>query len=88
MYYTYILKSQKTGRYYIGYTNNLQQRIAKHNQGHSTATKSGVPWQLLWVQGFKVKRDAIKLEKALKRFKNKAIIESIVDGTYSIKGLF
>ncbi|OGY43021.1 MAG: hypothetical protein A2729_05660 [Candidatus Buchananbacteria bacterium RIFCSPHIGHO2_01_FULL_39_14] len=43
MYYVYILKSQKDGKLYIGYTNNLKVRLEKHNQGKSFSTKRRGP---------------------------------------------
>jgi putative endonuclease len=87
MYYTYILKSTKTGRFYIGYTQDLSQRLEKHNAGHSRATKSGIPWQLVWSMESESKTEALKLENALKKLKNKSILQSIVDGSYDLQKL-
>lgn len=35
MYYTYILQSDRTGKLYIGHTNNLEDRIRRHNSGEN-----------------------------------------------------
>jgi len=32
MYTVYILHSKKPGRYYIGYTNDIERRLSDHNQ--------------------------------------------------------
>ncbi len=40
MYFTYILQSEKDGRYYIGSTNNLENRLKRHNKGYSRYTKN------------------------------------------------
>ena len=45
-YYVYILKSFKDGSYYLGSTNNLEDRVARHNQGRSKYTKATRPWRL------------------------------------------
>ena len=47
MYYVYLLKSLKDGRYYIGQTQDLQERLAYHNTGRSTYTRDRGPWELL-----------------------------------------
>ncbi|MBI2096105.1 MAG: GIY-YIG nuclease family protein, partial [Candidatus Taylorbacteria bacterium] len=31
MFYVYVLRSLKNGRFYIGCTNNLERRIFEHN---------------------------------------------------------
>src|SRR6266700_144899 len=47
MFYCYVLRSQKTGRRYVGSCENLTERIRRHNAGDSKATKHGVPWVLV-----------------------------------------
>ncbi|UBM61171.1 GIY-YIG nuclease family protein [Candidatus Sulfidibacterium hydrothermale] len=36
MYYFYILYSERTNRYYIGHTENILQRLKKHNSNHKS----------------------------------------------------
>ncbi|MBI2459690.1 MAG: GIY-YIG nuclease family protein, partial [Parcubacteria group bacterium] len=43
MYYTYILKSLKDGRRYIGYTSNILVRLQFHNSGINPSTKNRRP---------------------------------------------
>ncbi len=38
MFWTYILYSTSIDRYYIGYTNNLDERLKKHNTPHKGFT--------------------------------------------------
>lgn len=40
MFYTYILQSESTGKYYVGQTNNLGQRLLRHNTHPDTYTKT------------------------------------------------
>ena len=42
MYYVYIIYSVKCDRYYIGYAENVEQRLARHNRGVVTAKSSRV----------------------------------------------
>ncbi len=43
MYIVYILYSQSTSKYYTGQTDNLENRLKRHNSGLSLSTKSGKP---------------------------------------------
>ncbi len=47
MYYAYLLQSQKDGRYYIGQTQNVKERLSYHNSGRSAYTRHRGPWILL-----------------------------------------
>src|SRR5881296_745176 len=42
MFYCYVLRSQKTGRRYVGSCENLAVRLRRHNAGDSKATRHGV----------------------------------------------
>jgi len=66
MHYVYILKSQKDGKLYIGYTNDLQNQFKKHNQGKSFATKTRDPFGLIYYETYLAKADAKKREQFFK----------------------
>lgn len=68
MYYLYLLKSQKTGNFYIGSTANLPQRFYQHNHGHSLATKAGAPWKLIYYEAFTTEALAKERERKLKHY--------------------
>lgn len=46
-HYVYILQSESVGKYYCGETQNIEDRIERHNSGRSKSTKSGIPWKLI-----------------------------------------
>mgnify|MGYP001575397749 CR=1 FL=1 len=50
MHYVYLLKSSRDGRWYTGYTNDLQKRILEHNQGKNFSTKNRRPFILLYYE--------------------------------------
>ena len=50
-YYVYILKSDKDDNFYVGYTNNLKQRLALHNDGKVQSTKNRRPLNLVHFEG-------------------------------------
>lgn len=65
MHYVYVLRSAKTGKYYFGATEDLKRRFSQHNSGQSLATKSGIPWDLLY---YNAKSLALKRENKLKQY--------------------
>ena len=67
-FYAYLLKSETGGRYYIGFTHNLKQRLEKYNGRKSYWTKRYALWKLVYFEGYKAKEDALRREKQLKRF--------------------
>jgi putative endonuclease len=66
MYYTYILKSEHTGRLYTGHTSDLRKRLSQHNLGQSTWTKRGIPWKLIYYEACLNEEDAQTREIYLK----------------------
>ncbi|NJD22560.1 MAG: GIY-YIG nuclease family protein [Melioribacter sp.] len=69
-YFVYILRSDK-GRYYIGCTSNLSQRLSQHNRKHKGFTGAmNETWGLQYSLELTDKISALKLEKHLKSFKN------------------
>jgi putative endonuclease len=70
-YWVYILRSQSTGRYYCGHTNNLERRIQEHNDpdykcSRTTKVFQG-PWNLVWKELLSDRGKAMMLEKAIKK---------------------
>jgi len=66
MYYVYLIRSKKDGKCYIGYTKDLRERIRQHNLRRSVATKSRAPFELIYYEAYKSKKDAKEREEALK----------------------
>lgn len=66
MFYTYILKSEKSGRRYTGYTNDLRKRLKQHNDGKSAWTKKDMSWKVIYYEACLNKDDARSREIYLK----------------------
>jgi putative endonuclease len=81
MYYVYILRSLKDKGIYIGYTNNLEERIKEHRKGQSFATKGRLPVELIHYQAFISKNDAIETEKYLKTTRGRQRINRMLKNT-------
>ena len=66
MFYAYILRSQKDGKYYYGSTNNLTDRINRHNKGEVKSTKHRRPFILHYFEEFTERSEAFKREQFFK----------------------
>jgi putative endonuclease len=66
-FYVYLLKSiEKKPVTYVGYTNNLSNRIKLHNSGKGAKFTRGRKWTLIYKEKFKSKREAISREYYIK----------------------
>lgn len=77
--YTYILESESSGRWYYGYSSNLEIRLAQYNNGQNKSTKNKGPWKLIFAKGFDSKLEANRFELHLKKLKNKTYIRKEFD---------
>ena len=66
MFHVYVLRSMKTGRYYVGSCQDLDDRIRRHNAGHSKATRHGIPWFLVKKESFSTRTEAVRRERYFK----------------------
>ena len=71
MFYTYVLRSLKNNRLYIGSTNNLAKRLEEHNFGKSTYTKLTRPFILLYQEEYLSRVEAVRRELFLKSGKGR-----------------
>ena len=68
-YYVYMLKCISFGikKSYVGYTNNLQLRLEKHNSNKGAKSTKGHKWILIFKKTFKNKSKAMSFEYKLKK---------------------
>lgn len=71
MYYTYVLQSEKDKTTYIGYTEDLRERLKEHNQGKTKSIKHKVPFILIYYEAYQTKYQARKRELELKNNSSK-----------------
>jgi putative endonuclease len=62
----YILKSQKDGLLYIGFSTDLHRRLTEHIDGHSDATSPRRPFDLIYCEYHASKTDALRRESYFK----------------------
>ena len=65
VFYTYIIESEKTKKWYYGFTKDLEQRIGNHNRGWNKSTRDRGPWKLVFVRPFEKEKEAGNLNATL-----------------------
>ncbi len=66
MSYVYVLRSNKSGRLYTGYTSDLRKRLAEHQENKSPYTRGRGPYELIYYEACMDANDALAREKYLK----------------------
>ena len=75
-FYVYLLKSiEKKPVTYVGYTNNLSNRIKLHNSGKGAKFTRGRKWRLIYKEKLTSKNKAISREYYIK--KNRSLRNNI-----------
>ena len=69
MYYVYLIYSETIDKYYIGQTNNLEDRLIRHNENRCRSTKNKGPWILIGNKICNSRSEAVLLEHRLKKMK-------------------
>jgi len=69
----YIQYSVQFDKYYVGYTNHVEERLVQHNAGRTPSAKPNRPWALVYTEVSHSKTEAIKREHDIKRKKSKTL---------------
>lgn len=80
MFYIYILYSHTIDRYYVG-TQNIENRILRHNNSSTKSTKNGKPWVLVYQESFNTRAEAVKRELEIKKKKSRIYIQNLIDNS-------
>ena len=72
----YILFSEKSSKYYVGQTANIDKRLKRHQMGLVPSTKYGRPWSLVLQIEVSNRSEALVLEKKIKKRGAKRFIDS------------
>ena len=78
-HYVYILYSEKTDRFYIGSTSDVEKRLIKHNLGGTASIRPGRPWKIVYPETLNTKTEALIREKQIKNKKSRKYIERLVN---------
>jgi putative endonuclease len=76
-YFVDIIYSASKDIYYKGYSLNPESRLQEHNADGSIYTRYKGICQLVYVEQFETKKQALIREKALKKYSHKQIVQII-----------
>jgi putative endonuclease len=74
MYFVYILKSKNANKSYVGFTDNVTKRLIEHNSGKANYTKKYMPWEILAIEEYKTREEAVTREKYLKSASGRRLV--------------
>jgi putative endonuclease len=71
----YILWSESLQKFYVGRTNDIDDRLHRHNSGYQKFTSKGRPWILVSTFDCKDRAEAFNLENKVKKRGIKRFLE-------------
>jgi len=89
VYYTYILRSLRTGKYYVGSTEDLERRLQEHNgdlPNPGRSTLAGKPWELVFQAAYPSRSQAVAAEQYIKKMRSRVWIHKLIEGSYRLPG--
>ena len=72
MFYVYAIQS-KSGRVYIGQTQDLKERVAYHNNGYVKSTRNDRDWVVIKTKKFENRNEARFFERQLKKSRGRRL---------------
>ena len=66
VYFVYVLRNPQ-GRLYVGFTTDLERRLAQHRNDEGGWTRGRGPWELVHYATFADRVEALRHERNLKR---------------------
>ncbi len=64
--YVYLLRSEMSNNWYVGFTNDLRKRLTEHNNGLNRSIAHGKPWVFEYYEAHRNETDARRRENYLK----------------------
>ncbi len=80
-YFVYVLRSVSNGRFYVGQTQDLVERLRRHSEGRSYYTRSRGPWVIVHTETFATRAEAMKREKELKNRRSRSYLLDVISTT-------
>ncbi len=80
MFNVYVLRSVSTHKLYIGQTNDLTRRLSEHVAGIARYTRGRGPWEVVYVEEYKTRSEAMEREQFLKSGQGRQILKNMLNG--------
>ena len=78
-FHVYILYSISLDQYYVGHCEDLDDRLYRHNNSGSKATKKAKDWRIVYTEKLDSRSEASKRELEIKRKKSRKYIAKLVN---------
>ncbi len=81
MFYIYIIKSEKDGKYYVGYSKDPTSRLLQHNEtSFDSFTVKYRPWKLVAILLVgPTEKMAVRIEGYIKKQKQRRFLELVIE---------
>ena len=79
MYTVYIIQSETTKRFYVGYTSDMNDRLHHHNSGANKSTRHQTPWTVIYQEQYETKKEAWLRERQIKSYKGGSAFKKLVN---------
>ena len=83
-YYAYVLHNNLKNFIYIGYSEDLKQRVTSHNKGENKSTKPYLPLELIHYEAYKNMTDAKRRELYLKSNRGRTTLMTMLKEYFEI----
>ncbi len=77
-FYVYIIYSPGLDQYYVGHSEDLEDRIFRHTNSGSKSTKKTNDWVIKYTEKFGTRQEAMRREREIKNKKSKKYIEWLI----------
>jgi putative endonuclease len=78
MFFVYVLRSEMSGKHYVGSTSDVLQRLGQHSHGITKSTKNRGPWKLVYQESLGARSDAMRRERYLKSGRGREELKRIL----------
>ncbi len=81
MFFIYILQSEPTGKFYVGYSKDPQRRFVQHNEtSFDSYTSKFRPWSIKAILPIGTEEaDAVQVERYIKKQKQRRFIKLVIE---------
>jgi len=79
MCYAYVIKSTKSGRYYIGSTRDLKERLKQHNDNKTRSLRNQGPFELICAENYSTFREVRQREAQIKKYKGGRAFKKLIE---------
>ena len=84
-YYVYVLQNSSKSFLYVGFSEDLKQRLLSHNNAENKSTKAYIPLELIHYEAYRNMKDAKRREAYLKTTKGRSTLRSMLKEYFNEK---